>query len=427
MRRVAVVAPEGRADTVLRAVAARGAFEPDPRPGSADGDDATVDAVLGSAQHHPPAVIVPGWVRERDVDELRSAIAPIGGGVVDLPGRRGLVPPTDYAENRAGQAFRPLVTTYTTVPYVDVDPTLFAAAAYVVMFGMMFGDVGHGAAIVVLGFAALVAKGGRLARLGSVAWFLVAAGAAATLFGFLYGEAFGPTGLVPTLWLRPLDEPETFLVAGLVLGLTLLGVTFLLAIVNRWREGGAAVAIYEPSGVAGALVLIAVAAAVMGAATSSALWWWTSAGLAALGTVLVFVGLVVRSGASAAGLAQAVVEVFDTLLRLGSNIVSFTRLAAFGLTHAVITEVVWDGTTDLWDRSGPAAAAGVVLFVVGNVVAFGLGALVGAIQALRLEYYELFSRLFTTSGRPFRPWNLSDVGPDDARIELSEPVERVSS
>ena len=33
-----------------------------------------------------------------------------------------------------------------------------------------------------------------------------------------------------------------------------------------------------------------------------------------------------------------------------------------------------------------------------------LEALVAGIQALRLEYYELFSRIFTSEGRPFRPW-----------------------
>ena len=29
-----------------------------------------------------------------------------------------------------------------------------------------------------------------------------------------------------------------------------------------------------------------------------------------------------------------------------------------------------------------------------------------AIQALRLEYYELFSRVFDSEGEPFRPWHV---------------------
>ena len=53
-----------------------------------------------------------------------------------------------------------------------------------------------------------------------------------------------------------------------------------------------------------------------------------------------------------------------------------------------------------------AVLAAVVVFVVGNAVAFALEALVAGVQALRLEYYELFSRVFTAEGRPFHPWHV---------------------
>jgi V/A-type H+/Na+-transporting ATPase subunit I len=301
------------------------------------------------------------------------------------------------------------VTTYGTVPYVDVDPTLFAAAAYVVMFGMMFGDVAHGLAIGLCGIAALAVRWPGVSRLRPVAWFLIATGCSAMIFGLLYGEAFGPTGLVPTVWVRPLDEPETFLVVGLLVGVVLLAGAFAISIVNRWREGGAALAIYDASGIAGALLLLGVAAALAASGTGSSGWWWVCLGCIVSGVVLVFAGLAGRSSRAGAssGVSEAVVEMFDVVLRLGSNVVSFTRLAAFGLTHAVITEVVWVGAAALWARSDPlGVGAGVALFVVGNVAAFALGALVAGVQALRLEYYELFSRLFATSGRPFSPWHV---------------------
>ena len=47
-----------------------------------------------------------------------------------------------------------------------------------------------------------------------------------------------------------------------------------------------------------------------------------------------------------------------------------------------------------------------MLFVVGNALTFTLEAVVAGVQALRLEYYELFSRVFVAEGRPFRPWLL---------------------
>ena len=438
MSRVAVVASASRARRVLLEVADAGVVEPDPpvieqRPPTeraAEGSDgearlaikrpssteerhdlalgeASLDRVTSAARHTDRCTLVTGWMQSEHLDQLCERLAPLGGAVLAIRPRRGAVPPTAYGTTEATAALRPLVTTYGTVPYRDIDPTWFAAVTYMFMFGMMFGDVGHGAILIVFGVVAARAHDGRLSPLRSVAPFLIGAGIAAVIFGFLYGEAFGPTGLVPTLWIRPLDEPETLLLTGLVLGSGLMALTFAMASVNRWREGGAAVALYATSGIAGALLFAGTATAIAGWLVSPS--WLVTVGLVliALGLVLTFVGLFAHAGSGGAAIAQALVETFDTVLRLGSNVVSFTRLAAFGLTHAVISAVVWDGTVALWDAGGfIAVVAAIALFVAGNVVAFALGALVAGIQALRLEYYELFSRLFVSEGRPFTPWHI---------------------
>jgi V/A-type H+-transporting ATPase subunit I len=65
---------------------------------------------------------------------------------------------------------------------------------------------------------------------------------------------------------------------------------------------------------------------------------------------------------------------------------------------------VWQATTGLWSSGGPAMAAAVLVFVAGNTLTFVLQAVVAGVHALRLEYYELFSRVFVSEGRPFRPW-----------------------
>jgi V/A-type H+-transporting ATPase subunit I len=119
-----------------------------------------------------------------------------------------------------------------------------------------------------------------------------------------------------------------------------------------------------------------------------------------------FVGFGARAGWGASGSVQAGIEAADQVVRLGANVLSFARLAAFGLTHAAIGWVVWTGVTALWGSGPLAAVAAVVVFVLGNAVAMGLGVLVVAVQALRLEYYELFSRVFSYEGVPFRPWHL---------------------
>jgi V/A-type H+-transporting ATPase subunit I len=107
------------------------------------------------------------------------------------------------------------------------------------------------------------------------------------------------------------------------------------------------------------------------------------------------------------------------VLRLGANILSFARLAAFGLTHAALSAVVWGATVSLWGSSALSSLLAVLVFVVGTVVTFALEVLVAAVQALRLTYYELFSRVFQAEGQPFRPWHIpvANMAPDHCLLE----------
>ena len=130
------------------------------------------------------------------------------------------------------------------------------------------------------------------------------------------------------------------------------------------------------------------------------------AALAGVGLCAAAVGIYAASGGGGAGVAQTGVELFDAVVRIGSNIVSFSRLAAFGLAHAALGSVVWSGTTGVARHGAALLPAAVLVFVLGNAVAFTLEALVAGVQALRLEFYELFSRVFGVEGLPFRPWSL---------------------
>jgi hypothetical protein len=96
-----------------------------------------------------------------------------------------------------------LVRTFGTVPYRDIDPTIPAGIAYVVMFGMMFGDAGHGALLIAI---ALLLRSGRIRRFAGLRhlWLFVAgAGIAATAFGALYG-VLRPTVCCQSCGWRPL-------------------------------------------------------------------------------------------------------------------------------------------------------------------------------------------------------------------------------
>ncbi|MFG2269598.1 V-type ATPase 116kDa subunit family protein [Streptomyces chartreusis] len=378
--------------------------------------EAQLEERLGGAVRHGSVAAVAGWCPQADVGPTATRIAGAGGALVPLRSPRGVDPPTlltgaDTASTAVTarpvrRSFTPLVTTYGTVPYADLDPTVPAGIVYVVMFGLMFGDAGHGLLLVVVALLLRAGRPRRLAALRPLWPFVAGAGLAATSAGVAYGEFFGPTGVLPVLWLEPLEEPMQLLTATVGLGAVLLALAYAAGIANRWREGGAAAALYATTGIAGAAVylgLVAVAGYVwLGQVTYGVL----GGAIAAVGLALSGVGLYATTAGGPGGAVQTGIQLFDVVVRIGSNIVSFARLAAFGLTHAALGAIVWDGTTALAGRGPVGAVAAVLVFLVGNALAFALEALVAGVQALRLEFYELFSRLFEGEGRPFRPWHL---------------------
>jgi V/A-type H+-transporting ATPase subunit I len=407
--------PARRLQRLAHAGTARPLLHPDTpdldaweRDGRADllAGEAELAGYAGEAVRRGRVAALVGWVPDADLPPLRQRLAPVGGALAPIPVPRGVQPPSLARPGRAGTAFGPLVRTYATVPYRDLDPTVLAGVAYVVMFGAMFGDVGDGALLLA---GALLLRTGRPRRLSALRphWlFVAAAGLASMLFGLAYGEFFGPTGLAPPPLLSPMEQPLPLLVAGIGLGALLLAGSYLVGTVNRVREGGWAVALYAPSGLAGGL-LFGAAGLVAWAWYAGLSWLGVVAALLALGALgLAFVGLLAAAGGGATGLLQAAVQLFDMAVRLVANVMSFARLAAFGLTHAVLAWIVWRATLALWHAGPAGAVAAVVVFLVGGAATFALEALVAAVQALRLEYYELFSRVFELEGRPFRPWQV---------------------
>ncbi len=358
-----------------------------------------------AVQHGPVAAIV-GWMPATDVERVRGALAAVGASLVDLAEPRWLDPPTLLRPARAARAFRPLVDTYGAPAYRDLDPTLFTAITFVLMFGMMFGDVAHGLALMVLALLLRRTSWARLTPFRALWPLPAAAGASAALFGLAYGEAFGPTHLVPTLWLAPLDDPIRLLEVAICVGAVLLTVGYAVGTVNRYRERGAQAALLAASGVAGFLLLLSGALLLIGWELHAGLAEKAGIVLALVALVLLSIGFLRSAGRGGVAIAEATVEVLDTVLRVAGNTVSFARLAAFGLVHAAIGGAVLAGARVLWGGGPAGMLAAAVLFAAGNVVAFSLEALVATVQALRLEYYELFSRVFAGEGHPFSPWRL---------------------
>ena len=101
--------------------------------------------------------------------------------------------PTKLKNNFIVKPFEMFVDMYGTPAYNETDPTSFLAWTYILLFGIMFGDLGQGLVIAGLGlFLDRVKK----MNFGKI---LERIGLSAAVFGLVYGSVFGlNTCLIPS-------------------------------------------------------------------------------------------------------------------------------------------------------------------------------------------------------------------------------------
>jgi V/A-type H+-transporting ATPase subunit I len=310
--------------------------------------------------------------------------------------------------------FQELVTTYAQPRYDELDPTFLVALTFPLLYGAMFGDVGHGLVLTVLGRLLVSRKVQALRGLAGVGGLITICGLAATLFGFVYGSIFGLENVLPALWIRPMNNIIQILAVAIGVGVVLLSVGFLLSILNAWTTQDWGRLLFDHHGVAG-LVL-----------------YWSLVGLAAgafIGRLplhpLMFVVLAIVAGLAVmfsetlkhlieghrplveGGLGtyaiQAIFELFDALIGYLSNSLSYVRVGAFAVAHVGLSAVV----LVLAEMVSPGRGVGYwIVFALGNLLIVGFEGLIVGIQATRLEYYELFDKFFAGGGTPYKPLTL---------------------
>jgi V/A-type H+-transporting ATPase subunit I len=100
---------------------------------------------------------------------------------------------------------------------------------------------------------------------------------------------------------------------------------------------------------------------------------------------------------------QVFFEMFETLIGLLSNSLSYVRVGAFAVAHAGLSAVFFV----LAELVSPSHGVGYwVMVVVGNLFIVGFEGLIVGIQTMRLEYYEFFSKFFTGGGTHYEPLTL---------------------
>jgi len=365
--------------------------------------------------------LIVGWVPTAEVESLSAQLQQVSDKIfieTNTPGRRegsGRVP-TALDNPDILKPFQQLVTIYGFPSYNEIDPTPLLSLTYPLIFGTMFGDVGHGLMLALLGIL-LISRRIRILRgLAGLGSLILICGLSATGFGFLYGSVFGLEDVLQPLWLHPLERITDVLLVTVAAGIVLLNIGFLCHMINAWLARDWGSLLVDRSGVAGVLFYWSLLGFALNAFAPGLP---IPLGLTSLALIAVIAGLVIMfgdvlsnlisghrplvEGSLGTYLIQAVVELFEAVITFLSNTLSYVRMGAFAVAHAGLSAVVFI----LADMIGPTRGFGYWLVVLlGTVVVVGFEGLIVGIQTLRLEYYEFFSKFFTGGGATYRPLKL---------------------
>ncbi len=310
-------------------------------------------------------------------------------------------PPVKLKNGFFSNIYQPFVEMYGIPAYGELDPRLFMCITYTLLFGIMFGDVGQGALLVVIGLF-LARKGNWLGKIVSLC------GVSAIVFGFIYGSVFGYEELIPGFNVLKDGNTMRILIIAVALGVALILICMILNIITGIRQKDIKKIFFDSNGIAGFVMYGGIAFGIV----SQMLLNKPIMTPLYIGLVIILPLFLIFAATPLTKLitgqkdwkpesvgmfiVEGFFELFETMLSYVSNTVSFLRVGAFAISHAGMMMVVY-----LLSSGENGYSLGGLIF--GNLLVAGLETVLVCIQVMRLEFYEMFGRFYQSGGEKFSP------------------------
>ena len=356
--------------------------------------------------------VLSGWIPADTLASIRKTVedeAPMTTVMVEETkdiSYSGIRIPTLLQNNPIFRAFQDIVSMYSLPSYGEIDPSPIVAISFILFFGFMFGDIGHGL-MIFLGAMYMVKRGIMKRSFGQV---IKSAAVSSMVFGVLYGSIFGMENIIPALWLSPMHDTNKLLVIAICLGVFMISLGLVLNMIKQYRARDFGRLLFDGQGMAGLMLYwtMAALAAIYMTGTkipelAADIMW---GGIGVMMLLMIFRDVLARYLLHQKGEGESAVlnifEIMHHLMSFVSNTASFVRLAAFALNHVGLSMAVIMLSEMVHSLPGGIVMKGIIL-IIGNIVIVCLEGLIVFIQTLRLEYYEFFGKFYKGGGNEFKP------------------------
>ncbi|MFX1288525.1 MAG: V-type ATP synthase subunit I [Promethearchaeota archaeon] len=356
--------------------------------------------------------------------------------------------------------FRPFETItkmYGIPSYSEIDPTPIIAITFPLLFGIMFGDIGHGIILIICGLLGVVVYRKKKSRdFVNFCWIIAYCGIAAIIFGTLYSEFFGMHEIklfnivflkleeitIPILNIslhNPLENILSVFKFAVLIGVFHINLGWFIQFMNYWKQKKKYLGFTDS--IVKIILLIGGTILIFNYGFEIYTWfeppfpilWVIVPGilliiLKPIGKVLHLSYLKKESVGELLG--EGTMETFETFLSILSNVASYIRLLALALAHISLLLAITAMSSLIQGGGVVNEIVSYVGLVFGNIIVILLEGLLVFINAVRLHFYEFFFKFYQGTGVEYIPFYLSDKYSNvtfeisKAKDVISEEIER---